>query len=470
MSTGGSFQLAWLAETVRLRESHWGPLQDSTEVRRARAEGGNFSQRIQRRAAFLGRREKLDTTLQHWVQIARWSLVAMLALAFFTGAGTALGALGDGTRPVNLLLALVTLLGLHAVTLVLWLAGLGLKANNHGAWLGRLWLNATRKLARGPDAALAPRALVGLLGRNGALRWSLGAVSHLLWLTALLSLLATLLAMLSARRYSFNWETTLLSPDAFVSLTQAIGWLPAQIGFAMPPAATVRVSDGLTMLPSGSHALWSSWLIGCVVVYGILPRLLAFAGSALWARRSIKALAALDTSLPGYAQLRPRLMPSSESIAPDAPAGHDAQARIHPPTLDTSAAGEPVIVGLELPPDTPWPPPGLPVGIQNAGVVDHRGQRHALLDHLHAHPVSRLLVICDNYQTPDRGALAYIVELSAYAQETRVAFAAPETFPDSHANESRLGAWRDQLQAIGIPAGQIHATLAPAMGWLKEPA
>src|SRR3546814_8425805 len=37
------------------------------------------------------------------------------------GIGVALGALGDGGRPVNLLLALVALLGLNAVAFVFWL-------------------------------------------------------------------------------------------------------------------------------------------------------------------------------------------------------------------------------------------------------------------------------------------------------------------------------------------------------------
>src|SRR5690606_1218953 len=199
--------------------------------------------------------------------------IAMVVLALVTGFGMALGALGDGSRPVNLPLALMAMLGLHALTFVLWLAGLGIKANGGGAWLGRLWLDATRKLARGPDAALAPRALAGLLGRSGGLRWSLSAISHLLWLAALASLLATLLAMLSARRYTFNWETTLLAPDAFVTLTQALGWLPARLGFAIPSEATIRLSDGLNTLPQEAQALWSSWLIGCVIVYGLIPRL-----------------------------------------------------------------------------------------------------------------------------------------------------------------------------------------------------
>src|SRR5690554_3130042 len=124
MRAGGQFQQAWLTETLRLREAHWGQLQDSTEVRRVRAEGGSFVQRIARRAQFLARREKLDEVLVHWSRLARWTLAAMFALAALAGIGTALGALGDGTRPVNLLLALVAMLGLHLLTLILWLAGI----------------------------------------------------------------------------------------------------------------------------------------------------------------------------------------------------------------------------------------------------------------------------------------------------------------------------------------------------------
>lgn len=467
MRASGFFRQAWLAETIRLREAHSGPLHDSTETRRARAEGGDFSERIIRRAQFLGRREKLDQILAHWRQLARWSLAAMLVLAVLTGFGTALGALGDGTQPVNLLLVLAAMLGLHALTLLLWLIGLGLKSNGGGAWLGKLWLDATRKLARGPDAALAPRALAGLLGRSGALRWSLSAVSHLLWLTAMLSLLATLLALLSARRYSFNWETTLLSPDAFVALTQALGWLPARLGFSMPPEATIRLSDGLNLLPPEAQTLWSSWLIGCVVVYGVIPRLIAFLISAVLAQRGIKRATKLDTSLPGYAGLRPRLMPPSEGIAPDAAAGPDARARIQAPPTGIGLAGGPTLIGLELPPDAVWPPSGLTENVQNAGVIDTRKQRHALLDQLHAHPAPRLLVVCDSYQTPDRGTLAFIAELAAYAEQTHVAFyTATEPGRHNHA-ESRLDSWRSQLEAAGVAPEHIHASLANALTWLE---
>src|SRR5690606_2216281 len=129
--------------------------------------------------------------------------------------------------------------------------------------------------------------------------------------------------------------------------------------------------------------------------------------------RGVRRASVLDTSLPGYASLRPRLMPPSEGIAPDGPAGGDPRAHIAPLPSGADLPDGPMIVGLELPPDAAWPPPGLGATTRNAGVIDNRAQRHALLDHLHVHPVPRLLIVCDGYQTPDRGTLAYIAELAA---------------------------------------------------------
>src|SRR5690606_13096138 len=190
-------------------------------------------------------REKLDQLIQQWLQGSRLALTALCLVAVLAGAGAALGALGDGSRPVNLLLALVALLGLNSLSFLFWLLSFAVGTPSGGTWLGESWLWLTRKLARGPDAALLPRALMELLNRGKALRWLLGGVSHALWSIALGSLLLTMLGILSARRYSFNWETTLLSPDAFVAITTTLGWLPAQLGFAMPSAAIIRASDGL---------------------------------------------------------------------------------------------------------------------------------------------------------------------------------------------------------------------------------
>lgn len=243
-------------------------------MRAARRAEGGLPDRILVRAHRLAEREQLPAQLQGWTRSALAVLAALFALALFSGIGLALGALGDGARPVNVLWALGALLGLHALTFLLWLASFLLRPAA-ATGLGRLWLWVTRKLARGPDTALAPQALLNLLARAGALRWLFGSISHLLWLTGLCAALATLLTVLSTASYRFIWATTLLAPDTFVWLTQAIGWLPGLAGFPLPDAATVLASDGVQTLPATAQVQWSLWLIGVVVVYGVLPRLAA---------------------------------------------------------------------------------------------------------------------------------------------------------------------------------------------------
>jgi len=454
----------WLAETLRLREAHWGPLDDSRELRQVRASSTDFPQKILLRATLVGRREGIDRILLHWRQIARLTLAGMLLAAILAGAGTALGALGDGARPVNLLLAVAALLGLHAITFILWLLSFALEGRSAGAWLGRAWLWLTQKLARGPDGSLAPRALAELLARHGSLRWALSAVSHGLWVGAMLSALLTMLAVLSARRYGFNWETTLLSPDTFVALTKALGWLPGLFGFAMPGDAAIRASDGLHALPESAQALWSSWLIGCLVVYGLLPRLAGFLASFFIARRGIASIA-IDESLPGYAELRERLQPASEKMGIDAPAGHDGLAQGQHVLFNGDGKRGPSLVGLELPPGFAWPPAPVPAHVHDLGVIDTGPQRKALLDYLHAQTPDKLLIVCDGRQTPDRGAIGLVAEAASQAGQTRILLLASP----GNTQEGRLPAWLERLAAAGIGAEQACTDTSAALEWVAAP-
>ncbi|MYN12450.1 DUF2868 domain-containing protein [Pusillimonas sp. TS35] len=450
----------WLAETLRLRETLWGPLDDEAEARRARTRGGDFAARILERARLLAVREKLDTTIARWASMSRAALLIMAVAALFAGAGAASGALGDGSRPVNIMLALAALLGLNTLTLLFWLASFAWPAGaTGGSWLGEAWLWLTRRLARGPDAALAPRALLELLSRHNAVRWVLGAVSHGLWSLGLGSALAVMLAVLSTRRYQFNWETTLLSPDAFVSTVTTLGWLPSRLGFSMPSAELIRASDGLQALPAEAQAQWSGWLIGCLVIYALLPRVLALAISLVISATRLRH-PRLDTSLPGFAELRDRLWPASERAGIDAPDGKDVTPAIGTATPAALRPGQPLLAGIELPADVRWPPPGLAAGVANVGVIDSGTQRKAVLDRLtHATP-ARMLLVCDARQTPDRGTLALVAELAQLASQTRLALPVPP------GESSREALWRERLQAAGFADTDIESGLGESLVWL----
>ena len=302
----------WLTETVRLREEHAGPLEDLEANRLARAAGGDLPTRIQQRALHLAERDGLTAALTRWLQGARLALVLLAVVAVVSGAGLAFAALGNGVTPVNVFWALGSLLGLNLILLISWALGL-LFAGEHSASLGRLWLWLSEKLARDAKAAQLAPALLLLLQRQKLNRWAVGMLVNSLWLLALLSAMLILLTLLATRRYGFVWETTILGADTFVAVTQALGRLPALLGFNVPTVEMIRASGDSALNIESARQAWAAWLVGVLLVYGLLPRLI-LALLCLWRWKRGRAALRLDLNLPGYSQLRERLMPSSERL------------------------------------------------------------------------------------------------------------------------------------------------------------
>jgi hypothetical protein len=448
-------QTLWLTETVRLREEHAGPLEDMEANRLARSAGGDLPTRIQRRAVWLAERDGLANALQHWLQGARLALIVMAVLSVISGAGLAFAAMGDGQTPVNVFWALGSLLGLNLILLISWALGL-VFAGEHGATLGRLWLWLSEKLARDAKAAQLAPALLLLLQRHKLNRWAVGTLVNGLWLLAMLSALVILLTLMATRRYGFVWETTILSADTFVAMTQALGALPALLGLSVPTVEMIRASGDAALNIESARQAWAAWLVGVLLIYGVLPRLLLML-FCRWRWKTGQAKLHLDLNLPGYAQLRERLMPTSErlGISDAAPAQLH---RVESGVTDQQSDGA-LLVAIELDDQRPWPPQ-LPKTVGNAGTLDSRESRHRLLEQLSRFPPARLLIACDPRRSPDRGSLALIAELARNAAATRVwLLQAP---PGEALDAERLGDWHIALQQLELP----FADCAP-MNWLE---
>ncbi|MDT3312582.1 DUF2868 domain-containing protein [Pseudomonas sp. rhizo66] len=447
-------QNLWLTETVRLREEHAGTLDELEANRLARAAGGDLPSRIQRRALWLANRDGLTAALKHWLQGARLALVLLMIFAVLSGAGLAFAALGQ--TPVNVFWALGSLLGLNLILLLSWLLGL-IFAGEHGATLGRLWLWLSEKFARDAKAAQLAPALLLMLQRKKLNRWALGTLVNGLWLLAMLSALVLLLTLMATRRYGFVWETTILSAETFIHVTQALGYLPSLLGFNVPTVEMIRASgDGALDIESARQA-WATWLVGVLVVYGVLPRLL-LALLCFWRWNSGKAALRLDLNLPGYAQLRERLMPTSERLGVNDP--EPAQLHRVESSVGELASEGALLVAIELDEQRTWPP-ALPKNVSNAGILDSRESRHKLLEQLSRFPPARLAIACDPRRSPDRGSLALIAELARSAGETRIwLLQAP---PGEALDGERLGDWHVALQQLDLP----FADCAP-LNWLES--
>lgn len=446
-----SFNARWLAEAVRLRERARGRLEDAAAIESARREAVAFEPRIVARARQLAEREGLEQARLAWAGRLRLAAFALTVLATLGGVGAGLAVTGDGTRPINVVWALGALLGVHALSLLLWLAGFAF-AGGAPAGVGAAWNWLSLRLAGA--AAEVPRAFASLHRQAGLLRWWLGAVTHGLWSAALAGALLGLIVSLLLRGHGFVWETTLLSAEFFVGFVAVAGWLPAQLGFAVPDAATVAASGSAPLADEAARRAWAWWLVGCVAVYGLLPRLLLWGLCAHWLQRGRQGLR-LDLSQPGYAELAVLLAPASERIGVTdaAPAG----IVLTHVDAEHGFEGPPSVVGIELRGDRSWPPP-VPPKARDLGVADSREQRARVLQALTALPARRLLIVCDGRLSPDRGSLGLIAGLSQHAGRCAVWLQAGEG--------ERAQRWQEALAEIGLAAPALLHDEATALAWL----
>lgn len=413
-----------LAEAVRLHEQARGELLDEPEAETAAREaGGDLEQRIVTRAGALSLAPALTAALGQLRAAVLTVLVLALIVAVSGGAATARAVLGNSGE-VNFFWVLGGILGVQLLALLAWL---GLMLVRPGALAGgslggvvfALGQRISQWLHKGPVQLAAVQAVASVFARSALGRWTLSAVSHALWLAFLVGSLIMVLLVLSTHQYTFVWETTILSERSYVPLTRGIASVPDLLGFSTPDAGEIRASRGgrAEAVPAGAREHWAGLLVGAVVAYGLLPRLLLLLLSLGLARRAARRFR-LDTGLPGFARLEPRLLPTAASLGvvdaePQAAAVGAGPAAQIPPRR-TRSRGPVAVLGLEL--DTPaagWPPrlPGL--DWLDLGMVDTRDDRRRVKERLAgAEPPPRLIaVVCSALNTPDRGTRAFITDL-----------------------------------------------------------
>lgn len=453
-----SFNALWLTEAIRLREEQAQPLEDSEASRQARKTGGSLQQRIVERAHWLARRDNLTQALKHWIQSAWLAFILLVGLALLSGCGLALSSLDNAEQTINIFHALIALLGLNSLMLLIWLIVLPMVSPTNGT-LAQLWLWLTNSLSRRQEAMQLAPALLVVLQQHRLDRWLLGIITNGLWFSALLAALGCLLLMLATRHYGFTWETTILDGHTFVSITLTLGKPLTWLGIPIPDPNIILNSGYDNGSPQDPQAgiLWSNWLIGSLLIYGLLPRLILGILCLLTWRMKIRRLQ-LDLSQPGYSRLHERLQPSQQ------PLGVVDQEQ--PPTVTFLTTTYPhggsgaILTAIELDNLRQWPPSDIPPGIGVTDIVDSREQRRQLLEQLSLNPPQRLLIACDSRRSPDRGTTALIRELSHCALETRVWLLPPED--GLPADPDRLNDW----QAIVQPLVPVYEE-AP-WSWLQE--
>ncbi len=444
-----------------------GALDDAAELRQAFQTRTTRAAQVQARAWLLGQRLGLPQELARWRLWGGWVGLALAGVIALAGLAAGRGVLAPD-RSINAVAAFVSLLGLHALTLTVWLLGLlwsalGGHAASGGWSLGRLALGTVARWpwGRNPHALDLWQGLVTLLRRERLWPWLTGLLSHSIWTAAFALTLAVLIFGFAFQTYHLNWQTTILSADFFQRFVHVTGALPAALGFAVPDAQAVaqvgQAGAGFAP-PAAGQREWAWWLIGCVVVYGLVPRALLAALSAWRWRVGVVRLAIVDMGDPAVQRIVQRLdalEPPPVVIDPEQPA---PQAGAPAPALEPGAPGTLAVVGFELPPEQAWPVPGLPAGsIAPERIAGSGPERQALLAHLMAARPRSLLLVVHGPSSPDRGSARLL-------REALVACARAAVLPLG----GGAGRWGDWLNSEGFQAVELVQSAKAAIEWIAN--
>ena len=318
------------------------------------------------------------------------------------------------TNVVNFFYVLVCLLGFHSLMLLGWLA---MTLINQGKQSSNWFASfvSPSYLIRGKDDVT--QAAVNLYERqlqHSGMRWYLGRFSHQLWLATLTGMLLAIIFLLIVRQYSFSWESTLLSDQALITLTQLLGWLPSMVGFDVPDSTAIVQSRLVTdAMPLSVARQWAGLLVGSLLMYGIVPRAIAWAFCALMFRRKKMRL---DIKLPYYQ----KILNFWQRHVVDADDFKEAPAPIAPKAQ--VSAGKKLVALLEYPAEqNQWWQSGFDTGItdttdiENFGILDDREDMVRLKAYLDANPVQVLLGI--HFKAlPDRGTLRKLDQIANHAK------------------------------------------------------
>jgi hypothetical protein len=496
LSPTGRSRLSGLvqAETVRLIEQA-GPLDDAQAMSVSFHAHTRREDRIVERARLLGERYGLAQALHRW----RASLpVAAVLAALLVGVVSwgICNAVVGADRSINAVAAFASVLGPHLVSLLVWLGALivnaGARGSSAGFGLGRLAVAVSGRLVAGvhrasqslrpddasasstrpadapsllstkPAATLMPQALNNVLRRAGLLPWAFGLVSHVVWALAFLLVLLGLMAAFSFQAYRLTWETTILSPEFFVGFVRVTGWLPAQLGFAVPAAANVLSSTAT----AATAQAWAWWLIGCAFVYGLLPRLL-LAGLSVAVLRAREKKLSLDLAEPGYRKLIARFEAMQASRVVDAEHRPEAAAAVVRDASDRVSTA--AVIGFELPPETVWPPVGLSTDSAWSERIAGSGtERRTVLDRMARTRPCRIVFVCHALASPDRGAERFMRDACGFGALGGLLLidGASTPAPDAAMAASR---WHDWMAASGLSAVTLLPDVAAASRWLQSP-
>lgn len=298
-----------LAEQIRVLEES----QEQAYSASVPSTGLNFLSWLGQRNAQLHQRSDLQLPLQHAEKMYHRFLWGIALLACIAGALTSIKALSNAGTELNIFWALGVLLGLSWLSLLLWLLALLFQRSQPGL-LAPLFSKALERIfpmkkKPSPTQAVDRVWLAHhFLSASGPMR--LGWLTHFAWSSYLFGGVLGLLLLFTTRQFNFVWESTLLGGDSFVTLVQWLSPPLDAIGIRVPNAQEISASgrDFQVSDPADVRKLWAIFIMGCVLVYGLLPRLLLMVLCRVWEWR-VQQRDVLNLNQPYYIRLQREFWP-----------------------------------------------------------------------------------------------------------------------------------------------------------------
>ena len=439
----------WLSEAIKRKELS-GSIDDALTISQMAGEanlrGATDESLICRRAALLATHspvaQALHRNISHFHVSSKYALFIVAMTAILSGISLSISAVSQGFK-LNVFILLFVILVPHLIGL-LWSLIIYSQLNPSNSILADAWIWLTKRIGRRHDAVLMAESLRSLLGHTGKLPKMLLGISHLWWTLFALSTMVMMYLFFSFSQYAFVWETTIQNPLFFVAAVKAVGWLPGLLGFPVPESADIA---SLTDSPETRKA-WALFILGCLTIYGLAPRLLMLAWSWAVALKSLRCIS-LNTADAYYINLLERirnaLKPPPAIIDPDMGGTSATGSQV---TAEPRKTSYPIAKGLvpyELRDLSTLPesgPEGRWVTFEN--VVDDLTHQAALTG-IREQNIAEIVLMYDARNSADRGAFQFLLHLKSLCEQVQVVLLNQDI-----ASANKCINWLEGLREAGI--------------------
>lgn len=416
-----------------------------------------FLAKLSDRARGLIRDNALNDVLQRPENLFLRASRIMLLCATILGALAAINATGESST-LNIYLLLAVLLGFNFLSMLLWCIGIvmGIQGLSAGVAVQiASWLPFHfRKKNQHSISALAVRGWweTCLSGKTG--KWRFSLLTHQFWLVYLAAGIVMLVLLMLAKQYDFVWGTTLLPSSSLPEITRLLAIPMEYIGLLAPDGQQIAASQiGNGIQDAQTRSAWAIFLIGVLVVYGLLPRLILAVGSFLMLKLSEYRFR-LDLYLPYYVALRQKLVANefvTRVIDRDPGVPTTSSSSVFTEVSQRHLPADAQVIGIELDESVIWPE-----GITCSLNVTDRTSYAQVTEEIRKSKQALLIGVAA-HRLPDRGVQRMISELAALAagQVWMMLLYKRDDAQVAAVTESRKSAWFRLAQACAIPAEQV---------------